>query len=268
MKKPDPKLDEGDSAPKAETAWRKFVANHEAIKNFVQALAIFVAGIWIASVWLYDNWAAKYLQKPWARLSVEVVKSGSLKSGDRFAIVKVTAENISKRRLFNYGNAMTIRAVEFDSPGIDKSDLTVIEKHITQQTNRQRSWVYDFEIQRSVERIIAYSQYMSQGYTLQPTESFVALKTIPVPSDVEAIDISARLTYGASHSIFAPDAKVSGGLAVDKNNNLSACAKKLDSKRQYKTSCEQDYSDEFYIRSSYAESTYVFLDEGKNDKTQ
>lgn len=240
--------------------WRMLalVERSEFVRNVVQAFAIGVAGVWIASIWLYDNWAAQYLQKPFARLSLQILQSGHMSSGQRYAVIEVTADNVSQRRFFNYANALTVRSVRFESRSEQEFDLDVLGRFITDKDIRPRPWVQESAAHRNTGKVIAYSQYMSQGYVLNPSETYVSRMTIIVPADVEVINLSARLTYGASKSLFSPDSKVNGGLAIDKNGNLAACAQRLAKKRVYQTPCDQDWSEDFIIRSAYAESSYVF----------
>lgn len=249
--------------PAFRARWRALadIERAEIFKNVVQAFAIGVAGVWIASVWLYDNWAAKYLEAPFARLSLQIVQSGELPNGPRYAVVEVTATNVSQRRFFNYANALTIRSVTFTPRQSAAFDMHDLGNFITDREVRPRPWVQESLVERDSGQVIAYSQYMSQGYSLHPGENYISRMTVIVPVGVDVINLSARLTYGASKSLFEPNEKVSGGLAIDKNDDLAACATRLADKRDFQTPCDKNYSDEFTIRSAYAESSYVFKTE-------
>ena len=199
---------------------------------------------------------------------VGIVRSGRLEDGTRYVLIKVETANISKRRFFNYANALTVRAVELVSNGANEFDIDELGAFITDQNNRQRPWVYERTFMRERERVLAYSQFMSQGYTFQPSETFSSLMTVAIPEKVEVIDISARFTYGASNSLWSPDKKISGGLAIDRNQSLAACATRLEDKRKYETPCEQNWTDDFVVRSAYAESSFVLKDQKEEGSDQ
>lgn len=244
----------------------KIFKNHEPLKNLVQTVAIVIAGGWIGTVWLYDNWAAQYLEPPFAKLNVKVLRSGQLEDSTRFILIEVVASNISKRKFFNYANALTVRGVQFSTGAADGFDMEELGTFINDQNTRQRPWVYERSFKRDRESVLAYSQFMSQGYELQPSETFSSVMTIAIAEEIEVIDISARLTYGASTSLLDPHQTISGGLAIDKNDNLAACATRLQQKRLYQTPCDRDWNDEFNIRSAYAETSYILTATKEEDQ--
>jgi hypothetical protein len=228
-------------------------SHHEAIKNVIQAVAILIAGVWNGGVCIFDNWLAERLERPFARLSVEIVESGALSDAENYLRIKIVASNISKRRLFTYGNALTVWSVSVAERMPVADPMVPLGDFINDQTNQQRPWVYETSINPDTSDVLAYSQYMSQGYRLRPAESYTNIVTVLVPKDVVMVSLSGRLTLGLTETIFDQDRKAVGGLAIDQTGDLAACAKRWNDKRKYHTPCTHELDDTFYVRSAYAD---------------
>lgn len=237
----------------------RFVAKHEEIKNLIQSFAILVAGCWIAGIWIYENWAARYLARPLAELTVSVDEHGQTRAGDDYIRVTISVKNASKREFFNYANALTVRSVQNEPSPITNFNKKQIDAYINDIENVRRPWIIE-EFHDRKDDVIAYSQFMSQGQRFLPSERVSFSVVILLPPKTSIVKLSAMLAYGASRSVLNPFEATSGRLAIDKHGNLTSCISNsiVAKKRGYQTSCNTDYErSKFYVRHSYGESSFA-----------
>ena len=159
------------------------------VKNWVQTIAIMLAGIWAGSTWVY-----LYIYLPSAAPAYVSMKIDAKKNSVRDGLISVTAvvtlKNTSDKLIYNVDNTYVVYGIDIekqDKYGAPESFMEYVKEEMNSKVIHQRFFLKN--VVKRDEYVLGAGRILQRGVKLEPNQEYHNEFIVYVPEDLDYLRI-------------------------------------------------------------------------------